>query len=510
MPDESVSEALSTVEERFELWRRRVGLVAGPLVALAVYALAGGLPAAERRLAAVLTLVVAFWISEAIPIPATALLGPALCALLGVAEPAVILRPFADRVIFLFLGSFLLARAMTVNGLDRRVALTVLGARILRGSPGRIRLGVGLTAFLLSMWVSNTATVAMLFPILLGISGTLERLFAAEGPGFERAGRGYITGLMLMVAYAASIGGLATPVGTPPNLIGLGMLRDLAGVRIPFFQWMLIGLPVALGLFVLLALLLHFLHAAPTRRLDGLANAVEVLRRGLTPWGRAQAWTLVAFATAVVLWVLPGALALMRGTDDPFYRLLSERLDEGVAALLAASLLFLLPVSFKPPQGALGWRDAVRIDWGTILLFGGGLSLGTLLQTTGLAQRVAQGLLGATREPSLWLITGVAAGFAIVFTEAASNTATATMLVPVVIAVAHAAHVSPVPPALGVTLGASLAFMLPVSTPPNAIVYGSGRVSLLAMLRAGLLLDLLGFVALLLLLRLLCPLLGLA
>jgi sodium-dependent dicarboxylate transporter 2/3/5 len=258
-----------------------------------------------------------------------------------------------------------------------------------------------------------------------------------------------------------------------------------------------------------MAVVIRFLHPAPTRRLEGLTTAVELLRKDLLPWGRAQSFTLAAFLAAVVLWLLPGAVALARGTEDPVYLLLSERLDEGVVALLAAALLFVLPVSLKPPQGALGWRDAVKIDWGTILLFGGGLSLGTLLQSTGLAERMARGLLGAVGEPSLWLLVGVGIGFTTFFTETASNTASTTMLVPVTIAVAAAAGVSAVPPALGVTLAASLAFMLPVSTPPNAIVYGSGRVSILSMARAGFLLDLVTLVVVLALLRWLCPLLGL-
>ena len=502
-------ERVSSLEERFERWRRRLGLVAGPLAALALYAATSGLPAAERRLAAVLVLVIVFWVTEAIPIPATALLGPVLCVLAGVAEARAVFRPFADPIIFVFLGSFLLARAMTVNGLDRRVALGVLGSRFIAGSPARIRLAVGATALLLSMWISNTATVAILFPIVVGLSDALERLFAEGGPVLARAGRSYATGLMLMTAYAASVGGLATPVGTPPNLIGLGMLENLARVNIPFFEWMLVGLPVSLVMFALLALLLRFLHPAPPRRLEGLDAALEQLRRGLPAWGRAQAYTLAAFLTAVVLWVTPGALALARGANDPLARAVGERLDEGVAAVLAASLLFLLPVAWTPPRGALGWADAVKIDWGTILLFGGGLSLGTLMYSTGLAERLAHGLLGASGEPSLWGITAVATAFAILITETTSNTAAASMVVPVAIAVATAAGVSPVPPALGATLGASLAFVLPVSTPPNAIVYGSGRVSLLAMMRAGALFDLLGFGVILLLLWTLCPLLGL-
>jgi len=495
---------LSPMEERFELWRRRIGLFAGPLLALAVYASAGTWPAEQRRLAAVLVFVIVFWITEAIPIPATALLGPALCALLGVAEVRAVLRPFADPIIFVFLGSFLLARAMTVNGLDRRVALGVLGSRFIGGSPGRIRLAAGATAFLLSMWISNTATVAILFPILVGISDALDRLFA------EGATKRYTTGLMLIIAYAASVGGMATPIGTPPNLIGIGMIDNLAGRRIPFFEWMVLALPIALLMFVALTLLLGWLYPAPAkRRLEGLSETVREMRRGIAPWGRGQTYTLVAFLTAVVLWVGPGVLALLRGTGDPLFRAVSDRLHEGVVALLAASLLFLLPVEWKPPRGALTWREAIQIDWGTILLFGGGLSLGALMYSTGLAERLAHGLLGATGEPSVWMITAVAALCASLLSETTSNTASASMLVPVAIAVAQAAGVSPLPPALGATLGASMGFMLPVSTPPNAIVYGSGRVSLLSMIRVGIYLDVVGLIVVVLLLRWLCPLLGL-
>ena len=509
MSDASAPQQLSLVEERFELWRHRSGLIAGPLAALVVYLLTPELPLAERRLAAILVFVGFYWISEAIPLPVTALLGPALCALTGVAESDRIFRPFADTIIFVFLGSFLLARAMAVNGLDRRVALGVLSARWVGGLPGRIRLAVGAAAFLISMWISNTATVAMLFPIVVGLGAALERLFDAAGAEAGRAGRGYVTGLLLMTAYAASIGGMATPVGTPPNLIGIGMMRDLAGVRVPFFQWVLLGLPVALVMFAVLALLLGRLHPAPVQRLQGLGDTLAAWRRELPEWGRAQTVTLAAFLTAVALWVTPGALAVARGADDALYRAASGLLNEGVVAVLAASLLFVIPVRGRPLGGALGWRDAVKIDWGTILLFGGGLSLGSLMYSTGLAERLARALLGGGPEVGLWTLTAAATAFAIVISETTSNTASASMAVPVVIAVAQAAGVSPLPPALGATLGASLGFMLPVSTPPNAIVYGSGRVSILAMLRAGLLLDLLGFVVLLALLRWLGPLLGL-
>ncbi len=504
-----VQQQLSAAEERFELWRRRAGLILGPLAGLAMYLLAPELPAAERRLAAILVFVGIYWITEAIPLPVTALLGPVLCALTGVAESDRIFRPFADTIIFVFLGSFLLARAMAVNGLDRRVALGVLSARWVGGSPARIRLAVGAAAFLISMWISNTATVAMLLPIVAGLGAALERLFAAAGGESAGAGRGYVAGLLLMTAYAASIGGLATPVGTPPNLIGIGMMHDLAGVRLPFFQWMLVGLPIALVMFAVLVLLLGRLHPAPVQRLQGLGDTLAAWQRELPAWGRAQTVTLAAFLTAVVLWVTPGALAVARGADDGLYLAASELLNEGVVAVLAASLLFVIPVRGTPLGGALEWKDAVKIDWGTILLFGGGLSLGSLMYSTGLAERLARALLGAGPEVSLWMLTAAATAFAIVISETTSNTASASMVVPVVIAVSQAAGVSPLPPALGATLGASLGFMLPVSTPPNAIVYGSGRVPVLAMVRAGIWFDVLGFLVTMALLRVLCPLLGL-
>ena len=497
------------MEERFELWRRRIGLPLGPLLGLIVYLLADGWPAEQRRLAAVLVFVIIYWITEAIPIPATALLGPALCALLGVAEVRSVLQPFANPIIFVFMGSFFLARAMTVNGLDRRVALGVLGSRFIGRSPGRIRLAAGAVAFLLSMWLSNTATVAMLFPIVLGISEALEGLLRRDGGAGAQLVPGYTTGLMLITAYAASIGGMSTPVGTPPNLVGLGLIDDLTGTRIPFFEWMLLALPVSVVMFVVLTILIGWLHPAPKSLPEGLAASVAAMRKEVPAWGRAQTFTLLAFLTAVVLWVFPGVVALFRGTDDWLYRLVDTRLHEGTVALLAASLLFLLPIGWNPPRGALNWKEAAHIDWGTILLFGGGLSMGAMMYSTGLAERMARGVLGTTGEPNVWVITAVAMLTASLLSETTSNLASATMLVPVTIAVAQAAGVSPLPPALGATLGASMGFMLPVSTPPNAIVYGSGRVSLLSMMRAGILLDVIGFVVLMVMLYWLCPLLGL-
>ena len=497
----------STASEPSEILRRRFGLIAGPAVAFLAYLFLPGLPADERRLAAVLSLVVVFWVTEAIPIPVTALLGPAVCVLLGISNAREVFSPFASPIVYVFLGGFLIARAMMANGLDRRIALAILRAPAIGTSPARIRVAVGLAAGLLSMWISNTATVAMLFPIVLGIGTTLERLFETSTEEKRVACRRYVTGLLLMTAYGSSVGGLATPIGTPPNLVGREMMETATGVVIPFFDWMLFGVPIWLGLFLLLVVVLHYLHPPPVKQLEGMEEVLGEVERKIPPWGRAQTFTGVAFLTAVTLWVLPGVVALTAGRESALYGLLRERLQEGVVALLAASLLFLLPVSLSPPRGALRWRDAAEIDWGTILLFGGGLSLGSLMHSTGLAERFARSLLGDSAA-NVWVITAVAVLFATFLTELTSNLATASMLVPVTIAVAQAAGVSPLPPAMGATIGCSLAFMLPVSTPPNAIMYGSGRVSIVHMIRAGLWMDILGFVLLVGMLFALLPLLG--
>lgn len=505
-------EVLTDGEQRFERWRRRLGLWAGPalfglilLVPLHVPAPAGapeGLFTPGHLLAAVLAWVVVYWLSECIPIPATALLGAFLCVLVGIDTPRAVLAPFADPIVFLFLGSFMLAAAMTRHGLDRRLALSVLGLRGVGTRPWRLLVVFGAVALFCSMWISNTATTAMLFPIALGL---LRAMREAGGAGSGR----YATALMLMTAYAASVGGLATPIGTPPNLIGLGQIHELVGLRIPFFQWMQLGLPITLATFVYLVWVLRFLHRDPQAERDsGQAMHDYLLQRRaeLGPWTRGEVNTCVAFGLAITLWVLPGLLVVL-GWEAPG---LEARLPESMVALGAALLLFFLPVDRAREEYTLDWATASRIDWGTILLFGGGLALGGLMFTTGLAHAMGHGLTSLVGPVSLWPLTFAAIVLGVVLSETTSNTASATMVVPVVIALAEAVGVNPVPPALGATLGASYGFMLPVSTPPNAIVFGSGMVPIGRMIRAGLLLDLGGIVLVFVGLRILCPLLGFA
>lgn len=495
--------------------RRRVGaigFVLGPTAALTAYLLLPlPLSPAAHALAALLACVVIFWITEPIPIPATALLAPVAAVLLGIAGAKEVFAPFAHPVIFLFIGSFLIAEAMVVHGLDRRIAFWVLTRPMIGESPGRILFAVGILSAGLSLWVSNTATTAMMLPIAVGILGAL-----ADAPGHAATGRlssptvsRYGTGVMLMVAYAASVGGLGTLIGTPPNLIGKGLISERLGVDIGFVQWMQFGLPIVLVTFIALFGLLYLLHTPAIGALRGAAALLARQRAALGPMGRGERNAAMAFGIAVTLWLMPAALTLIGGTDAPMTRWYDAHLPEGVIALLAAGLLFVLPVDWPTRRFTLTWEEAERIDWGTILLFGSGLALGELMFKTGLSEAIGRGTVAWLGADGLWAITGFAIAVGIVLSELTSNTASATMVIPVVIAIAQGAGVSALPPALGACLGSSFGFMLPVSTPPNAIVYGSGLVPIGRMIRAGVLLDVIGFFVIWGALRVLCPLLGL-
>ena len=300
---------------------------------------------------------------------------------------------------------------------------------------------------------------------------------------------GWASGLLLAVAFAASVGGLATPIGTPPNLIGLSFIRDRLGVEISFPAWCLIGVPVAALLTVATVLILGWMFPARVARLHGVADLVARERAGLGKWTTGQASTAIAFAVTVGLWVVPGILGLCFGPRHQLPKWFSDRLPEGVAALVGAVLLFVLPGG--PGRRALRWQEAAGIDWGIILLYGGGMALGELSFSTGLADALGKSLTGWI--PAGWLVIA-AAIVAVVTSEFTSNTASANVVVPVALALAAPTGADALPAALAATFGASLGFMMPVSTPCNAIVYGTGRIRQRDMIRAGFLLDIVGTV----------------
>jgi sodium-dependent dicarboxylate transporter 2/3/5 len=497
-----VVEQITEGEARFERVRRTAGLMLAPAIFILLLLLP--MPALKpeaHRLAAVMAAVVILWITEALPLPATALLGAAACVIMRVAPAKDVFAPFADPLMFLFIGSFIIARAIFLHRLDRRLAFGVLSIKWVGARPGRILFAFGAVTAFLSAWISNTATTAMMFAIGMAI---LAFLFDNEQEGGSKINRRYATGLMLMTSFAASIGGLATPIGTPPNVIGLGFIRQLVGVEFPFFKWAMIGTPVVIILFLYLSFYLNVLCRAGVREIEGSGEMLKRERERLGAWTRGQRSTLFAFLATVVLWIVPGLIALLAGDQSAIYQAVNRRVPEAVAAVVGAMLLFLLPGD-RRGERAITWDEAVKIDWGVVLLYGGGFALGVLSFQTGLAEAIGYGLtkhLPISGGLSLLFASTLVATLT---SEATSNTASANMVVPVVIAIARAAGADPLEPALGATMGASLGFMLPVSTPCNAIVYGSGYIPLSRMIRYGLLLDVVGVVVIVALVRLIVP-----
>ncbi|MEN3046341.1 MAG: DASS family sodium-coupled anion symporter [Candidatus Hydrothermales bacterium] len=387
-------------------------------------------------------------------------------------------------MIFLFIGSFIIAESMKKYNLHERFAFYLLSINFMSKDVKGALFLFGLIAAFISMWISNTATTAMLFPIGLGILEVINRI--KKSPN-------YSTSLMLMLAYAASVGGIATPVGTPPNLIGIGLIDKILGIKISFFEWMLFTLPIVIIMFIFLFLLLTSLHPAEIKSAIDINFFIKEKKQELGKITRGEKNVIVAFLITVVLWIMPGFMSLF-GIEIEWFE---SHMPEAVVAILGATLLFLLPINFKKLEFTLEWKDAVKIDWGTIILFGSGLSFGNLMFTTGLGDSLGKFLINLTGAKNLFSITALAIALGIIMSEFTSNTASANMVIPIMISIAKAADVNPLYPAIGACLGASYGFMLPISTPPNAIVYGSGLVPITKMLKTGIIFDILGFLIIL-------------
>ncbi len=474
--------------------RRRLGLVAGPLAALAVYAVLpdtwagpGGelreLGHAGRATAAVATWMAVWWMTEAIALYATALLPIALFPVLGVASIREAAAPYAHELIYLFLGGFVLALSMQRWKLDRRISLLAL--RLAGSRPDHIvATFMGVTA-VLSMWVSNTATAVMMLPIALGVVELLD----AQAPDDEPGG-GFPVCLLLGIAYAASIGGVGTLIGTPPNLFLASYASSNLGVEIGFLQWMTFGLPLVVLLLPLAWLLLtRVLFRLEEGAIEGGRAHVDAQLRALGPVGRGEWATFAVFGFAATAWLTrPWLTRLEFGGVRPL-----EGLTDPGIAVLAALVLFVIPVGRQPRTFAMDWETARLLPWGLLVLFGGGLSLAAAIRANHVGEYLGSGVAALAGMPVWALVLGVVA-LLIFLTEITSNTATTATLLPILAALAPGLDVDPLRLVVPAAVAASCAFMLPVATPPNAVVFGSGRVAIPQMARAGFLLNLVGIV----------------
>lgn len=494
-----------------------VGRIGGPLLALSLYLLlaryAAGLNEDGRATAAISVLMAVWWMTESLPLPVTALLPLVLFPLAGVLTTDEAAAPYADKNIFLFMGGFLIALAVERWNLHRRIALLVVLA--VGTSPRKLVGGVMLATALLSMWMSNTATTAMMLPIGMSLVALLRQQLHASSSARESSERTadsvqgverdasppaggepdqaaqVSTCLMLGIAYAASIGGLATLVGTPTNLLLAGF-ADRHGLSIGFAEWLVLAAPLA-GLYLVIAWLLLTYLVFPIR-IGELPGGRKLIRDELARLGRPQRgeWTVgLVFTMVACAWVVRGPL------NDWSWLVArvpaAARLDDTIIAMAGAIVLFVIPVDTRRGQFALDWSVATRLPWGVLLLFGGGFSLAAAVARSGLAEWIGSSITALDDWPPLALVT-VVVTLMIFLTELTSNTPTAAAFLPILFGAAQAMALDPLLLLIPATLAASCAFMLPVATPPNAIVFASGEVPIRAMIRAGIWLNLVGIV----------------
>ncbi len=466
-------------------WFRRqvLGLFLGPLIFFLLIILPppGEMSPAAFRVLAVTCLMAVWWISEAIPIAATALLPVVLFPFLGVMSTGETTVSYAHHLIYLFLGGFLIAITMEKWNLHRRIALQTI--RVVGVSPRRMILGFMLATAFLSMWISNTATAMMMLPIGLAVTGQFSRMQDDRQSDDEcRQGKEnhFGVGLMLGIAYAASIGGVATLIGTPPNAILAGMVENLYGISISFADWMAFGLPLSLTMLAIAWLYLTRLaHPCGLEAIPGAQQLISRELEELGPISRQETWVLVIFTTVALGWIARGFV------DLPFL----EIVNDSSIAMAGALLLFIIPSNLRRGEFLLDWKTAKGIPWDIIILFGGGFALAQGFSESGLTGWIAIQLTTLEGMPLIMIVGAVT--LAVIFlTEVTSNTATATLVIPLMGAMAQAMGLNVFTLMVPAAIAASYAFMLPVATPPNAIVFSSRYVTIPQMARAGLWLNL--------------------
>jgi solute carrier family 13 (sodium-dependent dicarboxylate transporter), member 2/3/5 len=498
-----------------------IGLFGGPLLGLLCYSLLPSQYAtgpgewveftqAGRATLALMVWMAGWWLTEAVGIEATALLPIVTFPLLGIAPLNKVLPPYASDVIFLFMGGFIIGLAIERWGLDRRIAFCIL--RLVGARPDAIVGGfMAVTAFL-SMWVSNTACAAMMVPIALSVVDLVLR--TRTGAGLQESGgipqdripeRNFATGLLLCIAYAASIGGLATIIGSPPNGIAVRYIQQTFGKEVSFFEWLLVGGPFTL-IFLPIAWLLvtRVLFRADIGEITGGREHFDEEYRKLGALAPGEKIVLAVFAVTAFLWICS---PLLKSIAVAGVQPLARLSDTGIA-MLAAMALFVIPVDRTKGIRAMDWDTAVKLPWGVLMLFGGGLTLATAVEANGVSAFIGNSSRGLAGLSPLLLLLAITA-MTVFLSELTSNTAQVATMVPVLAALSPALGMHPYVLIIACTLGASSAYMMPVGTPPNAIVFGTGLVRLPQMMKAGFWLNLAGILVITALVTLfITPLLG--
>ncbi len=457
---------------------KQVGFLAGPLAFILITTLVGPdfiSPTAGKVLAVAVWMII-WWIAEAAPVPVTALLPLILFPFLGIMKMSEAAAPYANPIIFLFMGGFMIALALEKHRLHERIALNLV--RVTGTSGNGIILGFTIATGFISMWISNTATAMMMLPIAVSVINLLRRSTAENQTTGER---NFGITLMLVIAYAANIGGIATIIGTPPNVVFIGLLDQFAHEKISFGKWMLVGLPLSMVIMGLgYFLLTRFIFPNRLTEISGADALIKNRLVDLGPMRKEEKLVLTIFSCTSLLWIFQQPLNMLLG---------SELLNDTNIGMAGGSLMFLVPASLKHFKFLLVWQDTEKLSWGILILFGGGLCLAQGLSSAGVIQAVGSYIAQQSQSVN-WLLFGLIAA-SIFITELMSNVALVQIFIPVVFGIATNLGIDPILLGMPVALGASMAFMFPVATPPNAIVFSSGHMKVKDMMRAGLVMNIL-------------------
>ncbi len=456
-----------------------IGFLAGPISFLLVISLVSSdfiSPGANKVLGIAAWMIV-WWITESAPIPITALLPLILFPFLGVMKMGEAAAPYANPIIFLFMGGFMIALGLEKHRLHERIALNLI--RITGTSGNGIILGFMIATGFISMWISNTATAMMMLPIALSVINLLKTE-KGNAPETETKGeRNFAIGLMLIIAYASNIGGIGTIIGTPPNVVFVGLLNQFYQQKILFGDWMLVGVPLSIILLVSCYFIItKFLFPNHLKTVHGSDALIQTKLKEMGRIRREEKLVMIIFGLTASLWIFQQGINALLG---------KEMFNDTNIAMMGGSLMFIAPSSLKEFKFLLHWRDTEKLSWGILILFGGGLCLAQGLSNAGIIQVVGAAIAEQSSAVN-WLLFGLITA-SVFITELMSNVALVQIFIPVVFGIATNLGLNPILLGLPVTIGASMAFMFPVATPPNAIVFSSGHMKIKHMMKAGFVLN---------------------
>ncbi len=457
-----------------------LGLIIGPLLFLAImiFVDAEGLSFEAKCILASTTWMAIWWVTECVPISVTALLPIVLFPLTGGMDLATTTAAYGHKLVFLFVGGFLIALAIEKWHLHKRLALNII--RVTGSNKSRVILGFMLATAFLSMWISNTATSIMILPVGLAIISQLKD----DPKTIENENEVFGKSLMIAIAYSASIGGMATLIGTPPNMVLAGVVEESYGIKLNMFDWMKFGVP--LSSFLLIICWLYLTKIAFIFKNEEFSAGKEEILRQINKLGRfsnEEIKVLIVFTLTALGWIF-------RGSIETIFPMI----DDTIIAIFFAVTLFIIPTkNHKTNTTLLVWNDTVKLPWGILILFGGGMAIASAFGKSGLALWIAD-LLQNLNDVSLFLIILIIVTSINLLTEVTSNMATTAMLLPVLVTIALAIEVHPYFLLVSATLAASCAFMLPISTPPNAVVFGSGFLKIEDMFKKGIWMNLISII----------------